>query len=263
MMGVPPPGVLVPMWTPPPALLNPAAVQPLTLYIGGIPGDLSNDAILEILNACGTVQKWNRPLTVQKNFRNFGFCTFAQGSSALRCYRVLNGFILNGSQLQVKAGSKEIAALLTIEKSENSQMGNSSVSIIRSAALTSDSSVASQQSLTNLNTDLAPVDIAVREKVSGLVQKKSNDDNVAAAEQFASSVFGADNNDPVASSTSRNDTSGGFPSMPRTGLTAVTNEDDAVVDEEKERLVNIFPDLKLTRIKSIMTRYSLKSNNFG
>ena len=75
------------------------------------------------------MQKWSRPTdTVTGSQKLFGFCTFANGSSALRCKNVLSDIDLTGQcsrsvdvddlKLQVKAGSKEQAVLESLAEVE-------------------------------------------------------------------------------------------------------------------------------------------------
>jgi len=102
-------------------LLATPATQPLTLYIGKIPSELDNDFLLKLLETCGKVQKWNRPEDLNaRTLKPFGFVTYAQGTSALRCKNVLDGLSICGGTLQIKSGTKETAALNSIASSERS-----------------------------------------------------------------------------------------------------------------------------------------------
>jgi hypothetical protein len=98
--------------------INRNVVLPLTVYIGNISPEVDDAVLQKILECCGKVNKWNRPVDTNKKLRGFGFCTFDQGVSALRCFRVLNGLELGGQPLKVNAGSREVLSLLSIEETE-------------------------------------------------------------------------------------------------------------------------------------------------
>jgi hypothetical protein len=72
---------------------------------------------MQMLEACGKVQKWSRPVDANQKPKQFGFCTFEFGRCALRCKNVLSAFDLSDycsdstEPLQIKAGTKEQAAL--------------------------------------------------------------------------------------------------------------------------------------------------------
>lgn len=102
--------------------------MPLTLYIGKIPAALPDDLLQRVLECCGKVQKWSRPADATHALKPFGFCTFEHGISALRCRSVVAKLDLSpvcpspdGEPvlLQVKAGTKETAALDSLALSED------------------------------------------------------------------------------------------------------------------------------------------------
>eukprot|EP01038_Epipyxis_sp_PR26KG_P008587 gene8587-11602_t len=71
---------------------NPIAGSPLTLYIGNLPLDIEEVKLSQLLEACGKVTKWVRPIDPLNSSlpKSFGFVTYAQGICALRCYNIFN-----------------------------------------------------------------------------------------------------------------------------------------------------------------------------
>jgi hypothetical protein len=58
------------------------------------------------------VQKWNRPVdATTQTPKAFGFVTYEYGINALRCMNVLPYIDIDGAPLQLKASTKEQAAL--------------------------------------------------------------------------------------------------------------------------------------------------------
>ena len=97
---------------------NPHASIPLTLYIGKIPRTLEDETLKKILEACGKINKWMRGIDNINALRNFGFVTYDSGLGALRCYSILGGLDFNGSNVILKAGSKELVALGSLIETE-------------------------------------------------------------------------------------------------------------------------------------------------
>ena len=84
------------------------ALQGVQVYVGRLPVDLEERLVRTIMNECGLVTKWSRAIDLStQKFRAFGFCEFDTAAGALRCVNCLNGFVVNDSVLQVKAGTKE------------------------------------------------------------------------------------------------------------------------------------------------------------
>lgn len=74
----------------------------------------------KVLECCGRIQKWNRPPDPATGApKAFGFVTFEYGASALRCKNVLTDVEVHGVLLQIKAGTKEQAALDVMAEDEN------------------------------------------------------------------------------------------------------------------------------------------------
>jgi hypothetical protein len=118
MMGGPPAG-----WTPSLTTVsstqNPAAVVPLTVYVGKIPLDTGlNDAVLRrIFEVFGKLLRWNRPTDSSHSIKAFGFATFEHAQCALRCVNVLGNIEVAEDQcLVVQVGTKETAVLEALTK---------------------------------------------------------------------------------------------------------------------------------------------------
>ena len=121
-MGMPPPPMAPPVgWTPTLSTVastqNPAAVVPLTVYIGKIPLDMNDSFLKRIFEVFGKVQRWNRPMDSQHNIKAFGFVTYDHAQDALRCLNVLGSIeVSEGKCLDVKIGTKETAVLESLTK---------------------------------------------------------------------------------------------------------------------------------------------------
>jgi hypothetical protein len=128
LMHPPPlPPAFAPMMTPPPGWTpalqqvhtaqNPAAVVPLTIYIGKIPPELKDPVIKKIFGVFGKVQRWNHPVDSGNNIKAFGFVTYEHAQIALRCCNVLGTIeISEGKYLVVKVGTKETAVLESLTR---------------------------------------------------------------------------------------------------------------------------------------------------
>lgn len=117
-MGIPAPPL---GWTPTLSTVastqNPAAVVPLTVYIGKIPLDMNDSLLKRIFEVFGKIQRWNRPMDSQHNIKAFGFVTYDHAQDALRCMNVLGSIeIAEGKHLDVKIGTKETAVLESLSK---------------------------------------------------------------------------------------------------------------------------------------------------
>jgi hypothetical protein len=74
------------------------------LFVSKINPRVNNDFLLKLLEACGTVESWQRvkdPIT--SVFKTYGFCLYKSAEGAIKALRNLNGLDINGDQLLVKA----------------------------------------------------------------------------------------------------------------------------------------------------------------
>ena len=75
------------------------------IWIGKIPEGISETFMKKLLNCCGQVTSWRRETNISGKLNSFGFCEYSTVESILKCLRLLNGYPLLGSELQVKIGS--------------------------------------------------------------------------------------------------------------------------------------------------------------
>ena len=75
------------------------------IWIGKIPEGISETFMKKLLNCCGQVTSWRRETNTSGKLNSFGFCEYSTVESILKCLRLLNGYPLLGSELQVKIGS--------------------------------------------------------------------------------------------------------------------------------------------------------------
>ncbi len=75
------------------------------IWIGKIPDGISETFMKKLLECCGQVTSWRRVTNSSGKLNSFGFCEYSTVESILKCLRLLNGYPLLGSELQVKIGS--------------------------------------------------------------------------------------------------------------------------------------------------------------
>ena len=75
------------------------------IWIGKIPEGISETFMKKLLDCCGQVTSWRRVTNSSGKLNSFGFCEYSTVESILKCLRLLNGYPLLGSELQVKIGS--------------------------------------------------------------------------------------------------------------------------------------------------------------
>ena len=76
------------------------------IWIGKIPEGISETFMKKLLDSCGQVTSWRRVTNSSGKLNSFGFCEYSTVESILKCLRLLNGYPLLGSELQVKIGSE-------------------------------------------------------------------------------------------------------------------------------------------------------------
>ena len=76
------------------------------IWIGKIPEGISETFMKKLLECCGQVTSWRRVTNSSGKLNSFGFCEYSTVESILKCLRLLNGYPLLGSELQVKIGSE-------------------------------------------------------------------------------------------------------------------------------------------------------------
>jgi len=120
------------------------AYHPMTLCVTGVPSYMTDDDCRQLLQCCGAVQRWVRPVDpLTEEVKSFGLCTFREGQAALRCKNVLHGWELpapssssssspsslrHSHKLVVRGGSKEEALLVTIAEKERAVHSTPAVS---------------------------------------------------------------------------------------------------------------------------------------
>ncbi len=169
--------------------VNMPSILPCIIYVGKLPLDVDDKILQTVFNFCGKVTKWNRPLDRKKNLRGFAYCTFEHGINALRCYRVLNGYEIGGSRIQIKAGSKQIAQLQSTEKHENNDLAKSGIAtaptVIRAAASNNN-----DLSLSLVSSELNHLDLAVKQSIETFLNTSLNDkSNQDAASALSSEIL--------------------------------------------------------------------------
>ena len=76
------------------------------IWIGKIPEGISETFMKKLLDCCGQVTSWKRVTNSSGKLNTFGFCEYSTVESILKCLRLLNGYPLLGSELQVKIGKE-------------------------------------------------------------------------------------------------------------------------------------------------------------
>ena len=75
------------------------------IWVGKIPEGISETFMKKLLDCCGQVTSWKRVTNSSGKLNSFGFCEYSTVESILKCLRLLNGYPLLGSELQVKIGN--------------------------------------------------------------------------------------------------------------------------------------------------------------
>lgn len=78
----------------------------VTVFVGKISDKAPDSLVRQFLSKCGYVNVWKRVDGADGKLQPFGFCEFGDPESATTAIRVLNGFDLCGSPLNVKADAK-------------------------------------------------------------------------------------------------------------------------------------------------------------
>jgi RNA-binding protein 25 len=73
-----------------------------TVYVGKIAPTVPDEVILELLEACGQIKKWNPVKEPSGQSKGFGFCEYVDGEGALRSLRLLNNLKIDGQELLLK-----------------------------------------------------------------------------------------------------------------------------------------------------------------
>ena len=91
-----------------PFMYNPQDQTPVgekcKIWIGKIPEGISETFIKKLLECCGQITSWHRTTNTSGKLNSFGFCEYTYVESILKCLRLLNGYPLGNSELQVKIG---------------------------------------------------------------------------------------------------------------------------------------------------------------
>jgi hypothetical protein len=88
-----------------------AQANPVTLFVGNLSDTLNDRVILELLNLCGVVLKWDRVRGPSMKLQAFGYCSYVNPEHALRTLRILNNYELGGKQIRITADEKSRAML--------------------------------------------------------------------------------------------------------------------------------------------------------
>ena len=76
------------------------------IWVGKIPEGISETFIRKLLECCGQVTSWRRLTNSSGKLNSFGFCEYSTVESILKCLRLLNGYPLGNSELQIKIGKE-------------------------------------------------------------------------------------------------------------------------------------------------------------
>ena len=74
------------------------------IWVGKIPEGISETFIKKLLECCGPIASWHRTTNSSGKLNSFGFCEYSTVESILKCLRLLNGYPLGNSELQIKIG---------------------------------------------------------------------------------------------------------------------------------------------------------------
>ena len=91
-----------------PYIYNPQDQTPVgekcKIWVGRIPEGISETFIKKLLECCGQITSWHRTTNTAGKLNSFGFCEYTYVESILKCLRLLNGYPLGNSELQIKIG---------------------------------------------------------------------------------------------------------------------------------------------------------------
>ena len=91
-----------------PYMYNPSDQTPVgercKIFVGKIPEGISETFMRKLLECCGQVTSWRRLTNSSGKLNSFGFCEYSFVESILKCLRLLNGYPLGNSELQIKIG---------------------------------------------------------------------------------------------------------------------------------------------------------------
>ena len=76
------------------------------IWVGKIPEGISETFMKKLLECCGQVTSWKRTTNSSGKLNSFGFCEYSTVESILKCLRLLNGYPLCNSELQVNIGKE-------------------------------------------------------------------------------------------------------------------------------------------------------------
>ena len=76
------------------------------IWVGKIPEGISETFMRKLLECCGQVTSWRRVTNSSGKLNSFGFCEYSTVESILKCLRLLNGYPLGNSELQIKIGKE-------------------------------------------------------------------------------------------------------------------------------------------------------------
>ena len=74
------------------------------IWVGKIPEGISETFIKKLLECCGPIASWHRTTNSSGKLNSFGFAEYSTVESILKCLRLLNGYPLGNSELQIKIG---------------------------------------------------------------------------------------------------------------------------------------------------------------
>ena len=76
------------------------------IWVGKIPEGISETFMKKLLECCGQVTSWKRTTNTLGKLNSFGFCEYSTVESILKCLRLLNGYPLWNSELQIQIGKE-------------------------------------------------------------------------------------------------------------------------------------------------------------
>ena len=178
---------------------NAACVISMTLYVGNLPDAVDDKIIQGMLEVCGPIKKWNRPVDTNDVRRRFGFVTYEKGVGAMRCFRAINGFEIGGKTLVVKAGSRETASLISIDKTETEELKPRTDAeatppteqVVASAAPTTAAGLAAAAAAVPaaVPRELNKLDIETKQRIEAFLASSRDDANRSARRRRDASVF--------------------------------------------------------------------------
>lgn len=84
-------------------------IEPITVYISGLPTRVHDEKIRKMISIFGEISKWTRfkDLHNKELYKNFAFCEFSSMRSAETCHIILNGRRIDNCRIKVNLDEKK------------------------------------------------------------------------------------------------------------------------------------------------------------